>query len=395
MTRAARLPRATARVAVVLFALALTSIGPAVADDLDTFMQVPRPGLSGSAAVGGTLYASFDTAAVVPAPDAVLVEWVRNGSVVATGDTYQLVPADRGTVISVRVTVSKAGFADHRSSSVAQGPIAYGTQSFSVTISGTPGVNYVLKAGGLPAGATYTYQWLSDGKAITGATASTFKPAKKHVGHHISVRVRAKKPGYTTLTKTSKPTAAIKRSFHIVTRGPIGVYQVGHTLNVQRLVTPPVSMWSPQPTTLKYQWYADGVAIPGATKGTFALTASQVSKTMSVVVTGSRSGFITTSARYAEWGQQVKLGALAVKTPTISGKAKVGNTLTGAYSASTPVQDGVYLNWFCDGVACGTGSTLTLTSDMVGKRIVFRVGYHRAGYVTKSVESAATAAVIE
>jgi hypothetical protein len=48
-----------------------------------------------------------------------------------------------------------------------------------------------------PKPTTLTYRWYRAGKAITGATHSSYKVTSKDVGHHITVRVTAHAPGYT------------------------------------------------------------------------------------------------------------------------------------------------------------------------------------------------------
>jgi hypothetical protein len=66
-------------------------------------------------------------------------------------------------------------------------------------ITGTAKVGKVLKSttgGWNPAGATYTYRWLRNGKAIKHATGRkhTVVPADK--GKKLTVRVTAVRPGY-------------------------------------------------------------------------------------------------------------------------------------------------------------------------------------------------------
>ncbi|MCW2751484.1 MAG: hypothetical protein JWR83_2594 [Aeromicrobium sp.] len=56
---------------------------------------------------------------------------------------------------------------------------------------------------------SFVYRWLRNGKAITGATAKTYKLGQADVGRHISVRVGAVKPDYVTNTRTSSITAKI------------------------------------------------------------------------------------------------------------------------------------------------------------------------------------------
>ncbi len=51
--------------------------------------------------------------------------------------------------------------------------------------------------------------------------------------------------------------------------------------------------WGPSPVTLKYQWYRNGSAISGATGSSYKLTSADKGKSITVKVTGSKSGYRT------------------------------------------------------------------------------------------------------
>ena len=79
----------------------------------------------------------------------------------------------------------------------------------TVAITGTAKVGKTLtaKVTGLTpnsnSGAKYRYQWLRDGKPISGATSKTYQPVSKDAGKSLSVKLTASKSGYKDLTKTS------------------------------------------------------------------------------------------------------------------------------------------------------------------------------------------------
>jgi hypothetical protein len=73
------------------------------------------------------------------------------------------------------------------------------------------GKKLTAKVGKLPSGFKVTYQWYAGGKKIKKATKKTFKITKKQKGKKITVKVTIKKAGYKTVTKTSKPTAKVKK----------------------------------------------------------------------------------------------------------------------------------------------------------------------------------------
>ncbi|CAN7193307.1 hypothetical protein LJR045_000525 [Microbacterium sp. LjRoot45] len=71
-------------------------------------------------------------------------------------------------------------------------------------------VKLTAKPGRWTSGASLSYKWFADGKAISGATKSTLTLKSAQIGKRITVKVTGKKAGHTTVSKTSKPTAAVK-----------------------------------------------------------------------------------------------------------------------------------------------------------------------------------------
>lgn len=61
-----------------------------------------------------------------------------------------------------------------------------------------------------PAPVSLSYQWYRSGKAIPGATGSTYTLGAADRRHTICVAVTGTKPGYATVTEFSKPTVAVK-----------------------------------------------------------------------------------------------------------------------------------------------------------------------------------------
>lgn len=75
----------------------------------------------------------------------------------------------------------------------------------SVAISGTPKVGKSLSAKpGSTDGATVSYQWLANGKAIAKATKPTLKLTKAVQGKKVSVRATYAQDGYLDVVQTSK-----------------------------------------------------------------------------------------------------------------------------------------------------------------------------------------------
>jgi uncharacterized protein YdbL (DUF1318 family) len=151
--------------------------------------------------------------------------------------------------------------------------------------------------------------------------------------------------------------------------------------------------WGPAPVTLTYQWYRSGVAITGATASTYKLTTTDQAKTLTVRVTGAKSGYLTAARTSA--ATSAVLGAFTSPTPTISGTRKVAYTLTAVPGTWSPAPTTFTYQWYRSGVAISgaTARTYKLTSLDKGKYVKVRVTGTRSGYLTKAVYSAQTAAI--
>ncbi|MDR1291809.1 MAG: hypothetical protein LBJ91_00215 [Clostridiales Family XIII bacterium] len=87
----------------------------------------------------------------------------------------------------------------------------YGTVGFDVAVTGTFSEGSKVKASiknAQVSGAKYKYQWLRNGKAIKGATKSSYKIAEADVDKRISVSVTGTQASYKAKTVKSKTTRA-------------------------------------------------------------------------------------------------------------------------------------------------------------------------------------------
>lgn len=187
--------------------------------------------------------------------------------------------------------------AGYTTSVPANGPLPASCTALSApvpTVTGTAKVGSTLTAvpgtwG--PAPVALSYQWKANGVAITGATAATYKVAAARVGKRITVTVTGTKTGYTTTSKTSAASAAVAAG----TLGPVPVPTITGTVTVGSTLKVGAGTWGPAPVALAYQWKANGVAITGATAATHKLTTAHAGKTITVTVTGTKTGYTTKS----------------------------------------------------------------------------------------------------
>ena len=173
----------------------------------DTPVATTPVRLQGSGGVGTAL-------TVVPPvwdmPDVVTTyQWLRDGRAItgATGDVYELTTADYDRKVTVAATGRRAGYLAGTSTSE---PMTV-TPGIPLVASAPPEVSGIVKAGGSlqvtngtwPASPRYSYQWLRDGRVITGATGGTYRIAAVDAGHRIAARVTATSSGYAPGTATS------------------------------------------------------------------------------------------------------------------------------------------------------------------------------------------------
>jgi len=371
--------------AVAAIALAGAGFSSAHAEP---FVTWPTPTISGTVAVGKTLTANYDATQFNPAPESVELVWLANDVPVGAGSTYALRPADLGKTIHVRLDAVTPDFHGVFQLSAPTAPVALGTQTFTPKISGAAAVGTTLKITGLPAGGKFTYKWKRGGKAISGATKSTYKITTKDLGKKITVTVTSTLTGYKKATKTSAATAAVKKSFS-KTYAP----KISGTVKVGKKLTASTKSWSPK-AKLTYQWYRNGKAISGATKSTRTLSSADLGAVITVKVKGSASGYSTTT-RTSAGTTAVGKGAISAKVPVVKGTAQAGKMLKATVYAPVPAGAVAAYQWYRSGVAIKGADDVRYTPQNadVGKKLTFTVTYEAKGYSAKTLTSAPTAAV--
>lgn len=251
------------------------------------------PTVSGTRVVGGTLKAKTGT---WTKKTKFSYQWLRNGVAIskATKSSYKLTSADAGKSITVKVTGKRSGYATVSRTS-ADAPLVI--KAATPTISGAAGTGKTLtaKPGSWTAGAAFSYQWYAGGKAISGATGDSLVLTGSQAGKQITVRVTGRVDGYATASKTSKATAKVLK---------VGAVSISGTATVGSVLTAKAGTWTSK-TKLSYQWLRDGVALSGATRSSYRVQAADVGTTVTVRVTGKRSGYATVSTTAAigvAWG---------------------------------------------------------------------------------------------
>ena len=359
-------------------------------------------GVRGTARVGGTL--SVYTGGITD-PDGMedsefTYQWLESEGTYdtfiedATGSTYTLAATDQGKGIKVRVsfTDDAGNYESLTSGASAAVTAANNPATGAPTISGTAQVGETLTASttgiadsdGLTF-ATFTYQWIKldsnlNDSDISGATGSTYTLVAADAGTGIKVRVSFTDDAGNTESLTNESALIVMAANNPATGAPTisGTAQVGETLTAS--TTGIADSDGLAFATFTYQWIKldsnlNDSDISGATGSTYTLVAADAGTGIKVRVSftddaGNTESLTNESALIVMAANNPATGA-----PTISGTARVGETLTASATGIADT-DGLTnatftYQWLADDadIAGATGSTYTLVAADAGKAI--------------------------
>ncbi|MDR7383573.1 S8 family serine peptidase [Promicromonospora iranensis] len=254
-------------------------------------MTATRPTISPAAKVGTTLYAK---SGAWTSGTTFTYQWLANGTPVSGARSFTFVPTSshRGKQLTVTITGKRPGYVSETRTSPAV-TVGYGTFSARYPrIIGNVARGATVKASTpqwVPARSTTSYTWKIDGRAISGATGSSFRvPSSYATGRVLTVTVKGQRAGFTTKSlesigyKVGKP----------YTRAPFP--KLSGTARVGSVLTLNPGTWSPS-AGLSYRWFASGEPIAGVTGKTYRLKGSDYGKEIVATVTARKSGYATTS----------------------------------------------------------------------------------------------------
>jgi hypothetical protein len=176
-----------------------------------TFTTAPLPSVTG-AQVGSVSSVTLGTWS--PKPTSYEYQWTLDGVDIAGAikSTYTPTGASQGHQLGVKVKAVRGGFTSVTKTSASKlVQVGVFTTTTKPKITGTAKVGKVLTATvtGWSSSPQFAYQWKLNDVVIVGAIDKTYTVASEDLGGRLSVTVTGARPGFTSKTETSNPTAFV------------------------------------------------------------------------------------------------------------------------------------------------------------------------------------------
>jgi hypothetical protein len=367
-----------------------TSAAPTDIEKLPAPYSVTVPAIAGIFAVGQQVQSSAGKWNIT-SPLTYTYSWYRDGVAIGgasarTHPKYDVVSADLGKRLTVKVTADRAGYAQGSATSAPSEAVAAGAALVATTPPATTGTlavgSYIQVSNGAwnPAAQSWSYQWLVDGVAVSGLVANRVQIQSAWAGKSVVARVTAKRTGWTNGTADAAavrmPGAAIRNTvLPVITGTP----KVGSYVSVSG------GSWDPYVSTKTYQWFVDGVLVTGLTANRVQVRSAWAGKKLKARVTATKAGWTTATADSAA----VAVAATALQNtvrPVISGTTVVGNFITTSKGSWTPSATSWAVAWYVDGVVVPNLNVLRVQvrSAWKGKSVVAKVTASAAGLTSTS-----------
>jgi hypothetical protein len=185
-----------------------------------------------------------------------------------------------------------------------------------------------------------------------------------------------------TGTPTASPTPTATPTPTPVAFATVGTPAISGTATVGKTLTAATGTWKPAPSSFAYQWLRNGTAIAGATAPTYVAVSADAGKAISVRVTATRSGYVTTAATSA--ATTVGRAFTVSPQPTVTGTIAVGKKVTASHAAWGPSPVTLTYQWYrgSSKISGATAKTYTLVAADAGKTVKVKVKGVKSGYTT-------------
>lgn len=271
-------------------------VGDPLAPITPSIVPGSEPKILGTPAIGAELYAGDGEWKPTPT-EYVARQWLRDGVAIpgAVDSTYTVAAADAGHQLTFRSTVRIGRVtADSTSNPVTvlgpapvntQRPAVSGSTRYAQVLTAVPGAWSV-------SGLTFSYQWTRNGRAISGATRSSYRTVLADIGRTVAVRVTARRPDLASGSATS----LAHTIRHAVAPRPVVRPQVLGRALVGRTLTVRVGRWTPAATSYVVHWRVGTRLLANRTTKLTLLRAWK-GKRITATVFARRPGHLT--GRYA------------------------------------------------------------------------------------------------
>jgi hypothetical protein len=341
-----------------------------------------------------------------PGSVTIAYQWYVNGSAIdgARSSTFRPAATHIGKAVKVRLVVSSSRYATASYTTpsvvVQHGVATGGDLAVNGDVDGATRPGSVLSAAlVMPSpSVSISYRWQrsvdsgASWAAISGATATSYKVTTTDPGSKLRLVITGTRSGYEPVTFTSE-VISVEHSIPLEVRvAP----SVNGTARVGSKLTIDPGVWNASSVTFRYQWFVNGVALPGATNSTFTPIAEYFRDTVHAEVTASKAGHVPVTVTTDAHAIAEGTAPTATEAPKISGSAVLGGTVrstTGVWNRDNLI---FTYRWFAGGVEIDgvTGNVLVLGPEQVGLKITVRVVAASHGYASgTSGASSATATV--
>jgi hypothetical protein len=341
-------------------AQAVTAVQVDLYDGTDTVVASTEPAADGSYNFAGLIPADYTLHFAMTGAQAAdyAAEWWDN----------QPLQQDATVVTVTAGQVSTLGEALLDQVPLSPAPSISGIAAVGQTLTGNVGT-------WRPTPDSFGYQWSADGVPILNATTGRYLLTAAELGKAITLSVTANRAGVDPITTTSAATAAVVPGSFTATPTPLitGRLLVGQTLQVLP------GTWTPAGATLNFLWYRNGIGQPNTNKTSYLLTDADRGTRISVKVTASEDGYLTTSRPSAPTGIVV---GLAGPAPRLTGIAKYGQVLQVLPGSWLPAPVGLRYQWYVDlkPIPGAVASAYRLPLGTIGHSVWATVTGVKAGY---------------
>ncbi|MDR1798916.1 MAG: hypothetical protein LBR19_03390 [Bifidobacteriaceae bacterium] len=265
----------------------------------------------------------------------------------------------------------------------------------SVVISGQPNVGLPLKAvasGVLPVGATLTYQWYRGSSAITTAKSATYTPTASDAGQRLYVIVTASSPGMADGSQSADSVTVPQPGIGGTVRSQNGGSVTGFWMSYNNFGCDGVA----DNATPAEDW--DDIQLPSGgafTLGRYSNECYKVYFYLTDYIVPVTLNGVTAKSHIVRAGsrnlQFTLVTGITLNTPTVSGTAQVGQTLTASTPTVTPTEAALSYQWYRGTtlIPNAIAKTYTLQPADYNTSVRVRVTAKLAPYTDVSKESTA------